>query len=265
MKRIVSCIAAAGFVVVIVFASAFAQQSRSTASADSGDFIEGNLKFHRVGGFLQVTDTVKNQSAGTVIFPPGGAPVFAPMPGYDIQAAYEKHMNSGAAAATAQAATKPDTPATPPSQPSPATAPATGFDAATKTVTLSDGRSVTFVDNDNLKVQFPGAAPRTYDLHFHKASAGGFMQGVAGSQQGRVGGSLGGGGVTISIQIQAGTPSRQIFDTAKGVVYDNSGFEQAKTVTAAVREAAGIVKNSQQPDLAKYNVVKSLLSNNLGM
>jgi hypothetical protein len=59
--------------------------SQRTASADTGDFSEGNLKFHRVGsGFYQVTDTEKNQAAGTVILQAGGAPMFAPLPGYDI-------------------------------------------------------------------------------------------------------------------------------------------------------------------------------------
>lgn len=112
----------------------------------------------------------------------------------------------------------------------------------------------------------PGpAGAKVYDLHFHKASAGGFMQGWAGREQGRVGGSLGGGGVTISLAAQDGMPGGEVYDTAKGTVYGNSGFVQAKAVTAAVREATNIVKNGAQSDLAKLNVVKSLLSNNLGM
>src|SRR3974390_1565418 len=103
MKRIASHIAAAGFAAVLLLASALAQQSRGAASADNSDFTEGNLKFHRAGGFIQVTDTAKNQSAGTIILPPGGAPVYAPMPGYDLKAAYEKHLNGGAASAPAPA------------------------------------------------------------------------------------------------------------------------------------------------------------------
>lgn len=91
------------------------------------------------------------------------------------------------------------------------------------------------------------------------------MQGWAGREQGRVGGSLGGGGVTISLAAQDGMPGGEVYDTAKGTVYGNSGFVQAKAVTAAVREATNIVKNGAQSDLAKLNVVKSLLSNNLGM
>jgi hypothetical protein len=166
----------------------------------------------------------------------------------------------GASDARTAGAPKEDTPGTSGAQ-GPATAvPANGFDAATKTVTLTDGRSVTFVDKDNLKVQLPGpAGTKTYDLHFHKASAGGFMKGLAGREQGRVGGSLG-GQRTISLEAQqAGginLPGGQVYDTAGGTVYASGGFQQAKVVTAAVREAVDVVKTAQ-PDLAKLNVVNS--------
>jgi hypothetical protein len=264
---------AAGALLAAFSVFAPAQQPRGTASQQAGsaapaDFIEGSLKFHRAGGFLQVVDTTKNQSAGTVIFPPGGAPVFAPMPGYDIKAAYEKHMNgSGVSAAVQTASTaKDDAPSSSAVQSPAAAAPATGFDAVNKTVTLADGRAVTFMDNDNLKVQMPGpAGAKTYALRFHKAGAGGFMKEWAHREQGRVGGSLGGGGVTISLESQNGMPGGEVYDTAKGTVYGSSGFAQAKSVTAVVREAVDVIKTSGQPDLAKLNVVKSLLSNNLGM
>ncbi len=256
---------AAGSLLAAFSVFAPAQQPRGTANqqtASGDDFTEGNLKFHRSStGFMQVLDTAKNQNAGTVILPPGGAPVFAPMPGYDIKSAYEKHMNGGSASAAAQTdgPKKDDPPLT-------QTTAAAGFDAASKTVTLSDGRSVTFVDDDILKVQMPGpAGTKAYELHFHKAGAGSFMKEWAHREQGRVGGSLGGGGVTISLQSQNGMPGGEVYDTAKGTVYGNSGLAQAKAVTAAVREAVDIVKNSMQPDLSKLNVVKSLLSNNLGM
>lgn len=217
------------------------------------------LKFHPTGGFIQVVDVAKSQSAGTVILPPNQPPVFAAMPGYDarIKAAYEKYSH-GSASDPAPAETAQTSAA-------PAPAAAAGFDAASKTVTLSDGTIVTFVDNDDLKVQMTGASgTKTYDLHFHKAGAGGFMKEWAGREQGRVGGSLGGGGVTISLEAQNGLPGGEVYDTAKGTVYGNSGFVQAKAVTAAVREASDVVKTAQ-PDLARLNVVKSLLSNNLGI
>lgn len=255
-----------GLSLLIVAASALAQSRPSHASAQSaaaaqGDAVVDGLKFHRAGGFVQVVDVAKNQSAGTVILPPNQPPVFAAMPGYDAQlrAAYEKYSHGDTGpAAEAKASAK-----TPSEQSHPA---GTGFDAASKTVTLSDGRAVTFVDNDTLRVEMPGpAGMKAYELQFHKASAGGFMKEWAHREQGRVGGSLGGGGVTISLEAQNGMPGGEVYDTAKGTVYGNSGFVQAKGVTAAVREAVDVVKGSGQPDLAKLNVVKSLLSNNLGM
>jgi len=275
MQRI-AFVQAAALAGVAFLLPASAQQprgntSQQAASTDTGDFTEGNLKFHRSStGFMQVVDTAKNQNAGTVIFPPGGAPVFAAMPGYDIKSAYEKHMNGGGTSAKPQTATpgKEDAASAPAAQApaAPAAAPAPAFDAATKTVTLPDERAVTFVDGDNLKVRMPGpAGARNYSLHFHKAGAGGLMKGWAGREQGRVGGSLGGSGVTISLESQNGMPGGEVYDTAKGTVYGSSGFAQAKSIVAAVREATDTVKSSAQPDLAKLNVVKSLLSNNLGM
>src|SRR6185437_1430089 len=262
---------AAGALLAAFSVFAPAQQPRGMASQQAGstapaDFTEGNLKFHRAGGFLQVVDTAKNQSAGTVIFPPGGAPVFAPMPGYDIKVAYERNMNGSGASAAAQTASagKDNAPSASTVQSPAAAAPAIGFDAASKTVTLADGRTVTFMDNDTLRVQMPGpAGMKAYNLRFHKAGAGGFMKEWAHREQGRVGGSLGGGGVTISLEAQNGMPGGEVYDTAKGIGYGSSGFAQAKSVTAVVREAVDVIKSSSQPDLAKLNVVKILLSNNL--
>jgi hypothetical protein len=255
-----------GLSLLIVAASALAQSRSSHASAQSasetqGDAVVDGLKFHRAGGFVQVVDVAKNQSAGTVILPPNQPPVFAAMPGYDAQmrAAYEKYSQGDTGTSTdakepAKAPSGQSTPA------------ASAFDATSKTVTLSDGRAVTFVDNDSLRVQMPGpAGAKIYALRFHKAGAGGFMKEWAHREQGHVGGSLGGGGVTISLEAQNGMPGGEVYDTAKGTVYGNGGFVQAKGVTAAVREAVDVVKGSGQPDLAKLNVVKSLLSNNLGM
>ena len=84
-------------------------------------------------------------------------------------------------------------------------------------------------------------------------------------EQGRVGGSLGGGGVTISLESQNGMPGGEVYDTAGGAAFGNSGLAQAKVVIAAVREATDIAKSKGATDLANLNVVKSLLSNNLGM
>lgn len=246
-------------------AAAQGRSSYATTAASSnarGDAIVDGLKFHPVGGFIQVVDVANSQNAGTIILPPDKPPVFAAMPGYDakMKAAYEKYSGGNAGDAA-----PPNEKAKTTTTPGPANPSSPGFDAASRTVTLSGDRSVTFVDSDNLKVEMPGpSGSKTYDLHFHKAGAGGFMKGWAGREQGRVGGSLGGGGVTISMEGQNGMPGGEVYDTAKGTVYGNSGFAQAKSVTAAVREASDVVKTAQ-PDLARLNVVKSLLSNNLGI
>ncbi len=257
-----------------------AQQPRGTASQQysaapatatpTDDFTADGMKFHKVPGtgqyggpaVYQVVDVASSNPAGQLLVRADGSKTAMNYPGFDkskIEAAFNSHANNGslASASIDNSATSPHSTLEPPVQ---------GFDAATKTVTLSDGRAVIFTDSDNLKVQMPGpAGAKIYALHFHKASAGGVMQGWAGRAQGRVGGSLGGGGVTISLESQGGMPGGEVYDTAKGTVYGNSGFVQAKAVTAVVREATEIAKSGGQPDLAKLHVVKSLLSNNLGM
>src|SRR5579862_60363 len=178
MERIVSQVVATALVAVVVPTSLYAQRARGTASqqassADTADFVENGLKFHRlVSGFMQVTDVAKNQAAGTVILQQGGAPIFAPMPGYDIKSAYEKHFNGSSAPAPAQAetagASKDGTASTSAAQQAVAATPTTGFDAATKTVTFPDGRSVTFIDDRHLDVKLPGVTgTQTYKLEYH--------------------------------------------------------------------------------------------------
>lgn len=234
--------------------------------ADSGapkDFVEGNLKFHRSSaGFIQVVDIAKNESAGTVIFPPGGAPMFAPMPGYDIKSAYEKHMST-VGGTTASSTAKEDANRATFGQSSPAT-PAPGVDAASKTVTLADARVVTFVDDKHAEVKLPGpAGTQTYELEYHKGGTGGLFKTWADSQQGRIGGSMRGSGVTISLASANGMPGGQLYDTARGTNV-TSGIDRIKPIIAAVREAVDTVKTTE-PKLAQSTVIKSLLSNNLGI
>lgn len=233
------------------------------------DFTVDNLKFHRSSsGFMTVVDTAKNQNAGTVIFPPGGAPVFAPMPGYDIKSAYEKHMNGGGVPATAPApgAAKVDSPGGSAAGGATTATPANGYDAASKTVTLSGGRSVKFMDDENAEVKLPGPAgsPKTYQLHYHSSSTGGFLKNLAGAHQGRQGESFGGSGVMISLAADNGMPGGQVFDTATGTVFANSGMVQAQNVISAVHEAKDVVQPIDA-HLAESKVVKSLLANNLGL
>jgi len=238
--------------------------SQRTASADTGDFTEGNLKFHRVGnGFYQVTDTEKNQAAGTVILNGGGAPMFAPLPGYDIKAAYEKHMNGGTAAVQTASTVKEENPSATQAPAPPAAA--SGFDAADKTVTLSDGRAVTFIDNENLKVQMLGAAgAQTYDLHYHTGKgAAGVMHTWERGVTGNSGMSFTGSGVTITLESANGMPGGQLFDTSQGGNLGNRGALDARVgaIIKAVREASGLAPS----DLGKSKVVKSLLANNMGL
>lgn len=268
---------AAGSLLAALSVYALAQQPRGkasprTTSTDTGDFTEGNLKFHRVAmNFLQVTDTEKNQAAGTVILQQGGAPMFAPMPGYDIKSAYEKHMNGGAAAAAAAApgAAKEESPTTA-GTPAPAPTAAATFDAASKTASLSGGRSVTFVDGDNLKVEIPGAAgAQTYDLHYHKTSGGQFAQVLARGEMGHTGMGSGmkgpfSGGVTITLEGANGMPGGKLYDTLEGgnMASGPAVSTRIKPILDAVREAVDLAKPTQ-PKLADEKVVKTLLDNNL--
>lgn len=265
---------AAGMLLATVSIFAPAQQPRGTASQQTtsstpSDFVEGNLKFHRSStGFMQVVDTTTNQNAGTIIFPPGGAPMFVPMPGYDIKTAYEKHMSEAASgAAQTPVENKGKNPNTGgPQVPSPSS----GFDAASQTVTLSDGRSVTFLDSENLKVQMPDAAgTQTYDLHYHKTSGGQFAQVWARGEVGHtgMGSGMGGplsGGVTITAESMNGMPGGKLYDTLEGgnLASTASVGSRIKPIIDVVREAVDIAK-PVQPKLADTKVVKTLLNNNL--
>lgn len=269
MKCIASRIAAASVAVAVLSLSAFTQQLRGTSSSDTGDFTEGNLKFHRGGGFIQVSDTEKKAVAGTIIVQPGGALMFAPMPGYDIKSAYEKHMSGVASAAepTATAAKEESTNGSSAQRPSPAT----GFDAASKTVTLSGGRSVTFTDSENAVVRIPNAGGvQAYDLHYHKASAGSFAQVLARHEVGRTGMGSGmagplAGGVTITAESAGdGLPSGKIYDTLEGgnLASRESLRPRVQPIMDALKEASEVVKPIE-PKLAEAKVVKTLLNNNL--
>jgi hypothetical protein len=271
MKRSASCFVAVVLAMAALSAPVHAQRSSGAASASTADFTEGNLKFHRVASFIQVTDTTKNQVAGTIIVQQDGALMYAPMPGYDIKAAYEKHMAGGTPAAVpAASAAKPESPSTNAGQTPAAAAPAGGFDAATKAVTFADGRVVTFVDEENLKVQIPGTAgAQTYDLHYHGTSGGQMAQVWARSEMGNTGMGSGvkgplSGGVTISLESANGLPGGKLYDTLEGgnLASGASLRPRLQPIVDAVREASEVVKPIQ-PKLADSKVVKTLLNNNL--
>jgi hypothetical protein len=271
MKRI-ALFGAAALAAVAFSVSASAQRARGYASQQAGsapaDFTEGNLNFHRSSsGFMQVTDTAKNQSAGTVIFPPNQPPMFASMPGYDIKPAYEKHMNGGGAPAAADAANAPKDDASN-KQNAVAPTPETGFNAATKTVTLSGARTVTFVDGDNLKVTVPGAGgDQVYDVTWEKGSVGKFFKSWAATnrgygQQGSGAAGPAGGSFKIILEASNGMRGGVMYDSSIGVAEGNiaPSVTRVQPVVTAVNDAVNEVK-PVQPDLAKTHVVKAVLNN----
>lgn len=265
IKRFTAVVAAFGTALTMAAAPVVAQSrgllgATQGASADAGDFVQDGLKFHRVGGFIQVVDIAKSQSAGTVIFPPNQPPMFAPMPGYDIESAYEKHVKGGGTAVDTNAAAN-ASPASSNVRSAAARVTDIGWNETSHIATLSGGRFVKLIDAENAEVTLPGpAGNKTYQLHFHAAGFGSFMKEWAHREQGRVGGSLGGGGVTITLAGDGGMPGGQVYDTAGGTVYGSSGFQQAKAVISTVDDAMQFA-----PSLGEAKVVKSLLSNNLGL
>jgi hypothetical protein len=255
-----------------------AQQPRgavtSTATADGGDFVQDGLKFHKVPGtgqyggpaVYQIVDLASSNPAGQMMVRADGTKAVTSYPGYDqskIEAAFNSHANGGTSAAVATAsAGKKNSSA---SANSTAAAPAPGFEAATKTVTLSDGRAVTFIDDKHaeVKMQAP-AGTQVYELEYHKGGAGGIFKTWADTGQRKIGGSVGGSGVTISVAAANGMPGGQIYDTARGVNM-GSQVERVKLVISTVREAANVASSNGAPKLAQSTVIKSLLSNNLGL
>jgi hypothetical protein len=152
----------------------------------------------------------------------------------------------------------------------PPIAAATGFDAKSMTVNLTNGRSVTFVDNENLKVQIPGTAgTQTYDVHYHGTSAAEFAGVWARSTMGNTGMGSGlkgplAGGVAITAEPKDGMPGGKLYDTLEGgnLASGASLRPRLQPIIDAVKEAAELVK-PVEPKLAETKVVKTLLNNNL--
>lgn len=257
-RRFILPVATLGIVTVAFCLSTLAQQTRGKAN-DTGDFTEGNLRFHRVGGFIQVTDIDKKQVAGTIIVQADGALMYAPMPGYDIKAAYEKHMNGGgseppAANAANDAATNS----------SPAAVSATskpGWDEASRTVTLSAGRHVTFTDNEHATVVIPGDyGTKAFQLEYHKASAGGFGRSLARYGSGGYGSGSGLGG-PLSGSVEISENGMKLYDTNDGT---SRGMRDKSTriqpIVDAVQQASDVAKVAH-PEIPNEPVVKTLLNN----
>ena len=276
--------AAATFATLALFASPAVAQTRPShaptapaaapaPAADNGDFTQDGLKFHRMAppvanmpSVYSVVDIASSNAVGQIMVRPDGSKLVTAYPGFDkskLEAAYDSHASGGGQVQQSAAAPTP--------APTAVAATAPSFDAASKTVTLSGGRSVTFIDNENAEVKLPGVSgTQTYTLKYHGGSAGGLARAWAHNEQGYVGqgtgvkGGLTGEGVKITLASANGMPGGQLYDTAQGANLGNMGaiIPRVKPVVDAVREASDAVK-PVQPDLAKTKVVKTLLNNNL--
>ena len=266
MIRLVNVVAAAGLAAIVFLIPASAQQTRGAASTQRPDAVVDGLKFHSVGGFVQIVDVANSQNAGTIILPPNQAPVFAAMPGYDarIKAAWEKYSKGETGTTDKPAETSSSTTAAP-SNPVSASSNSPGFDASNKTLTMADGRTVSFVDDKNLTVKVPGiAGMQTYTLEYHGTGVRRLGKTMVNTNRGYVGQSVFGTGVTITLESANGLPGGQLYDTADGANIPAPITSRIKPIIDAVREASDAVK-ADHPDLAKSQVVKSLLANNFGL
>ena len=257
MKYIASCVLVTALAVVPVKAQD-PPASRPAANAarvqSGGDQVIDGLRFHPMptGGFIQVFDG--KQNAGTIILPPDQPPMLVPLPAYEdrLKLAFEKY--SAGLIQPAQSATA----AVPPANAAGTSDPAAGtFDKATNTVTLPDGVRVTFVDDNNVKVS--GFHGQDFTLHHKGASTLGFVRSsVIAPTKGKVGGSIGGGGV----EIKQDGGGRLVYDSSQGTAYRGT-VPLAKGVAQEVSDAVDLVRETPghgnfAPPVAKD--IKGILS-----
>lgn len=140
------------------------------------------------------------------------------------------------------------------------------FDAETNTASFPDGTVVTFVDKDHATLRWPAGygVYQNFDLVYHGSSTGGFMRGVARSDQGVVGQSLGGSGVKFMMQATANTRGGEVFDTGEGTTIYTAKVEKFKLMIHAVLQAANAASAAGH-SVDDLWVVKSIRSNNLGI
>jgi len=239
MKCIASCVLATALAAVVVMPVKAQEPAASRTAATpakgqpGGDQVIDGLRFHPLpgGGFIQVFDG--KQNAGTIILPPNQPPMLSPLPGYGdrLKLAFEKYT-----AGSVQPA-KNDTVAVAPTNAGGSDPAATsGFDKATNTVTLPDGVRVTFVDDNTVKVS--GFHGQDFTLHHKGASGLGFVRStVIAPAKGKVGGSIGGGGVEIK---QDGS-GRLVYDSSQGTAYRGT-LPLAKGVSQEVSDAVDQVR-----------------------
>jgi hypothetical protein len=140
------------------------------------------------------------------------------------------------------------------------------FDAATNTATFPDGTAVTFVDKEHAKLHWPEGYGNSmdFDLVYHGGSAGGFMKGVARSNQGVMGQSFTGSGVKFMVAATANTRSVEVFDTGEGTTIYMAKMEKFKPMIHAVLQAADAAAAAGH-SVNDWQVVKSIRSNNMGI
>jgi len=220
------------------------------AAANNGvDKVVDGLKFHQLPspGFFMVYDG--NKLVGTVMAPPDIPPTInAIVPSYKskLDAAYAKLANGEGQAPKGDNVTVANAPAPTGNVGGGSVATTTragAFDEASKSVTLPDGAKVTFLGDDVKVTNFHG---QEFTLHHRDASVGGVLtRSVVDTQRGRVGGSIGGGGVLIT---QDGS-GRKVYDSSEGTAYRGT-LPLAKAVAAEVADAINVAKQAGHPDIA---------------
>ena len=237
MKRIASCVLTTALAAVAVVPMKAQEPAASrpaeTAAKPGGDQVIDGLRFHSLpgGGVIQVFDG--KQNAGTIILPPNQPAMLSPLPGYGdrLKQAFEKYTTGSAQPA------RNDTVAVTPTNTG-ASDPATAgtFDKVTNTVTLPDGVRVTFVDDNTVRVS--GFHGQDFTLRHKGASGIGFVRStVIAPAKGKVGGSIGGGGVEIK---QDGS-GRLVYDSSQGTAYRGT-LPLAKGVSQEVSDAVEQVR-----------------------
>ncbi len=239
-----------------------AQNPKSAQAAvnNKGNIVDG-LEFRQTSatGVYMVYDVNKPSPVGAVMDVPGmPLTVNALAEGYQsrLERAYNNFAaGKGQAAPTGETVTVANTNA-PNQNPGgggvATTSPASGWDEASKSVTMPDGATVTFQGNgDDIKVaNFHG---QSFTLHHKGASPGGFFRSsVIDPQRGKVGGSIGGGGVEIT---QDGS-GRKVYDSSQGTAYRGT-LTLAKAVAAEVSDAIEAASQAGHPNIAP-NIAKDL-------
>jgi hypothetical protein len=151
-------------------------------------------------------------------------------------------------------------------------APHPGWDAASRTITMPNGGSVTYIDDEHLRAVVPefGGVKTVVqlDYHAHALDVNGNQRSGLGSRITQPltrggGGSLSGSGVTLSLVDANGEKSRPFYDTAANLAGGSGTIAKAQPIIGFVLDALN------QPDVPKEvkgsTVSESLRKNNRGL